>query len=88
MTTHRPSTSPRTSKASPVPHGAAGLYVLGSICEKGNRANHAIAYYELALEKDALMWVAYDALCRLGADVVEGEPGIGPLPADARGLDC
>ncbi len=57
------------SKASPVPHGAAGLYVLGSICEKGNRANHAIAYYELALEKDALMWVAYDALCRLGADV-------------------
>ena len=46
------------SKASPVPHGAAGLYVLGSICEKGHRANHAIAYYELALEKDALMWVA------------------------------
>ena len=57
------------SKASPVPHGAAGLYVLGAICEKGHRANHAIAYYELALEKDALMWVAYDALCRLGADV-------------------
>jgi anaphase-promoting complex subunit 3 len=81
------------SAQSPVPHGAAGLHVLGAICEKCERPRHAIAYYELALERDALMWVSYDALCRLGADVDphhafrRGAPHAlhaDPLPHDAE----
>ena len=52
-----------------VPHGAAGLYVLGVACQRTHRRDWAIAYFRLCLAEDALMWVAFDALCSLGADV-------------------
>ena len=53
----------------PVANGAAGLYLLGKICLKDNRHEHAIEYFALALKLDAFMWDAYEQLCALGADV-------------------
>ena len=35
---------------SPVPHGAAGLHLLGAICQRANRRKQAIEYYELSLK--------------------------------------
>lgn len=54
---------------SPVPHGAAGLHLLGVVCQHTHRRDHAVEYYRLALRLDALMWVSFDALCQLGASV-------------------
>ena len=52
----------------PVPGGAAGLVLLGKLCRRGNRTAQAIAYFELALRLDPFQWVAYAALCELGAN--------------------
>jgi len=54
---------------SPVPHGAAGLHLLGVVCQHTHRRDHAVEYYRLSLRLDALMWVSFDALCQLGASV-------------------
>lgn len=57
------------SEPCPVPHGAAGLHMLGAICQRGNRRLQAIEYFKLSLQLDPMMWVSFEALCDLGADV-------------------
>lgn len=52
-----------------IPNGAAGLYLLGLICERDNRREHAISYFALALRLDPFLWDAYEHLCKLGVDV-------------------
>ena len=37
---------------SPVPHGAAGLHLLGVVCQHTHRRDHAVEYYRLALRLD------------------------------------
>ncbi|KAJ1461799.1 hypothetical protein M885DRAFT_506926 [Pelagophyceae sp. CCMP2097] len=54
---------------SPVPHGAAGLHLLGVVCEETRRREDAIEYYTMSLDVDCLMWVSFEALCQLGARV-------------------
>lgn len=64
-----------------VPNRAAGLYVLGLACQRTHRREQAIEYYKLSLKCDNLMWIAFEALCALGAEVVD-YPGDGaPLPS-------
>ncbi|KAH8054423.1 hypothetical protein JL720_14443 [Aureococcus anophagefferens] len=38
---------------SPVPHGAAGLHLLGVVCQHTHRRDHAVEYYRLALRLGA-----------------------------------
>ena len=54
--------------ASRVPHGAAGLCLLGKIYQLSNRHANAIAAYNAALILDPMMWCAFEELCTLGAD--------------------
>lgn len=54
------------SEPCPIPNGAAGLYLLGSICRKSNRRKQAETYYRLSLEIDPLLWTSYEALCEMG----------------------
>ena len=51
-----------------VPNGSTGLYLLGLICEKDNRRDHATAYFSLALKIDPYNWDAYERLCNMGAE--------------------
>ncbi|KAE8910894.1 Cell division cycle protein 27 [Phytophthora fragariae] len=52
-----------------VPAGAAGLYLLGHVCRRGNRRQQAIACFVKSLETDPFMWSAYEQLCELGANL-------------------
>jgi hypothetical protein len=48
-----------------VPNGAAGLYLLGQVRELLTKRSDAIKAYEKALEKDPILWCAYERLCVL-----------------------
>mmetsp|Transcript_6897 Transcript_6897/g.12747 ORF Transcript_6897/g.12747 Transcript_6897/m.12747 type:complete len:783 (+) Transcript_6897:305-2653(+) len=52
-----------------VPNGAAGLYLLGLICTRDNRREHAVTYFCLALRTDPFLWDAFEQLCELGVDI-------------------
>ncbi|EQC35560.1 anaphase-promoting complex subunit 3, variant [Saprolegnia diclina VS20] len=52
----------------PIPNGAAGLFLMGSICRRVNRTEHAIEYFKASLKQDPFMWSAYEGLCELGCD--------------------
>ncbi|TDH64937.1 hypothetical protein CCR75_001552 [Bremia lactucae] len=52
-----------------VPAGAAGLYLLGRVCRRGNRRQQAEACFIKSLEIDPFMWIAYEELCELGANL-------------------
>ncbi|EGZ28162.1 hypothetical protein PHYSODRAFT_554422 [Phytophthora sojae] len=52
-----------------VPAGAAGLYLLGRVCRRGNRRQQAVACFVKSLETDPFMWSAYEQLCELGANL-------------------
>ena len=61
-------------RASVVPGGPNGLYLLGNICRSSGRREEAIECYQLALELDPMLWTAMEALSQLGqpgADVRE-----------------
>ena len=47
--------------------GAAGHLLLGRIARLTNRRNDAAAHFNAALERDPLMWQAFEELCHLGA---------------------
>ncbi|OWZ21658.1 Anaphase-promoting complex subunit [Phytophthora megakarya] len=51
-----------------VPAGAAGLYLLGRVCRRGNRRQQAVNCFVKSLEMDPFMWSAYEELCELGAN--------------------
>ncbi|MCO5567903.1 hypothetical protein L7F22_021599 [Adiantum nelumboides] len=51
-----------------VPNGAAGCYLLGSICRQTDRRQAAITHYTQALTLDLFFWSAYEDLCILGAE--------------------
>ncbi|KAG7393609.1 Cell division cycle protein 27 [Phytophthora pseudosyringae] len=51
-----------------VPAGAAGLYLLGRICRRGNRRQQAVACFVKSLEMEPFLWSAYEELCDLGAN--------------------
>uniref|UniRef100_A0A7S3JQP4 Uncharacterized protein n=1 Tax=Aureoumbra lagunensis TaxID=44058 RepID=A0A7S3JQP4_9STRA len=57
-----------TALLSVVPQGAAGFYALGEACRQTHRREAAIGYMELSLQQDPLMWVAFEALCAMGAE--------------------
>lgn len=46
--------------------GAAGLYMLGQICEKQTaRQKDALHYFQKALEINPTLWVAFEKICKL-----------------------
>ena len=49
-----------------VPNGAAGMKLLGTVCRKANRKEHARRCFEISLDLDPFMWSAYEALCEMG----------------------
>jgi anaphase-promoting complex subunit 3 len=49
-----------------VPNGAAGLYLLGTVCRKGNRKKQATACFQLCLVLEPFFWSAYEALSDMG----------------------
>lgn len=55
----------------PVPNGAAGLNILGTVCRKTQRRKRAVEYYRMSLQLDPLMWTSYEALCEMGAAMKE-----------------
>ncbi|KAL4152187.1 hypothetical protein PRNP1_009121 [Phytophthora ramorum] len=52
-----------------IPAGAAGLFLLGKVCRRGNRRQQAVACFVKSLEVDPFMWSAYEQLCELGANL-------------------
>ncbi|CAM9350201.1 unnamed protein product, partial [Chrysoparadoxa australica] len=71
-----------------VPRGAAGLYLLGKICQRLNRQDHAAEYYILSLQYDPMLWSSYEGLCDLGVSV-DPQALYGKLPPlPARAMDC
>lgn len=68
-----------------VPGGAAGLFLLGRIARLSSRQQEAAKYYSAALERDPLLWHAFQELCQLGAHRVAAlgyRVYAGPLAAD------
>eukprot|EP00962_Isochrysis_galbana_P052789 scaffold24260_cov126-Isochrysis_galbana.AAC.13 len=67
-----------------VPNGAAGLYLLGTICLRLQPAHaeraRAIKYFSRALELNPFLWSAYEALAQLGAPLPAAPPN--SLPAN------
>ena len=53
-------------EARDVPRGAHGYHLLGQICQRSSRRQHAIAYYKESLKLDSFAWASYEALCQLG----------------------
>jgi tetratricopeptide (TPR) repeat protein len=54
---------------SQVPNGAAGVYLLGQICEKQAKRKEAKEYYNRALSMDPTLWSAFERLCKLQANI-------------------
>lgn len=52
----------------PIPNGAAGLHLLGCICQSESRLEQAARYYEMSLSIDPMLWTSYEALCDLGLE--------------------
>ncbi|KAJ1626178.1 anaphase-promoting complex, cyclosome, subunit 3-domain-containing protein [Pavlovales sp. CCMP2436] len=57
------------AEAADVPNGAAGLYLLGTICFKSQRREQAARYFTRALELNPYLWSAYEGLCQLGVEL-------------------
>ncbi|CAM9225860.1 unnamed protein product [Ectocarpus sp. 12 AP-2014] len=53
----------------PIPHGAAGLRLLGLACQGAGRRESAEHYFRLSLELDPLLWVNIQSLCELGVEL-------------------
>ena len=49
-----------------IPGGAAGLYLLGCICRRGNRRESAIDYFKKCLHLDSCLWSALVQLAEMG----------------------
>ena len=49
-----------------VPNGAAGLFLLGTACRKGNRKQQAQRCFDLCLQLEPFFWGAYEALSDMG----------------------
>lgn len=56
-----------SSAARQVPGGAAGLYLLGLICQRTARRDEAKQFYRKALSLNPTLWVAAEALAGMGA---------------------
>ena len=66
----------------PIPNGAAGLHLLGNICQKSNRKTRAKQYYRMSLKLDPFLWTSYEYLCELGgADDLDPTSVFGVLPS-------
>ena len=45
--------------------GAAGYYLLGTICEQQAKQKEAAKFYNKAVELDPTLWTAFERLCKL-----------------------
>lgn len=52
-----------------VPNGAAGIYLLGQICEKQAKKKDAKDHYNRALQMDPTLWSAFERLCKLQTNI-------------------
>ena len=52
-----------------IPHGAAGLHLLGKFAMKSNQKTYAIAYLELAIQFDCYLFEAFESLTKLGGNM-------------------
>lgn len=57
------------SQLSQVPNGAAGIFLLGQICEKQTKKKEAQDYYTKALLMDPTLWCAFEKLCKLQVNI-------------------
>uniref|UniRef100_A0A7S4N5K4 Uncharacterized protein n=1 Tax=Odontella aurita TaxID=265563 RepID=A0A7S4N5K4_9STRA len=74
----------------PVPNGAAGLNLLGTVCRRTNRGRRAVDYYRMSLKLDPMMWSSYEALCEMGAaSSEEDDPTkvFGVVPASLQRIE-
>lgn len=71
--------------ATGVPHGAAGLLLLGQLCRATDRRKDAVGYLQRALRLDPFLWTAYEELCAMGADEEAREVYAGAAAAAAAG---
>jgi hypothetical protein len=46
--------------------GASGMYLLGHVCKRLNLHEEAAKWLALALQRDPLLWCAYEDLCAIG----------------------
>lgn len=56
-------------EVSSLPGGAAGLFLLGTLCRREQRKEAAQFYFFEALKYDKTCWSAFVALCDMGCDV-------------------
>eukprot|EP00347_Sterkiella_histriomuscorum_P021758 403332866 len=52
-----------------VPNGAAGLFLLGQICERQIKRKEAVDFYQKALQQDPTLWCAFERLCKLQMNI-------------------
>ena len=63
----------------PVPNGAAGFHLLGTVYKRTMRNQKAAGYFQLSLKLDPMLWMSYDALCEMGvAFSLDSKDGIDP----------
>lgn len=67
------------------PGGAAGLYLLGTICHRTGRRDEAISLYHRAVKENPTLWVAFEALANMGV-VPKAEQILG-TQTDAAALE-
>eukprot|EP00959_Pyramimonas_sp_CCMP1952_P458640 9476954-Pyramimonas_sp.AAC.2 len=54
---------------SQIPNGAAGRFLMGTICKQSEgRTAAAVEYFSQALTMDPFLWSAYEEICQLGAE--------------------
>ena len=49
--------------------GAAGYYLLGTICEQQTHQKKALKYFLKAIELDPTLWVAFEKICNLETNI-------------------
>ncbi|CAN8065049.1 unnamed protein product [Agarophyton chilense] len=68
-----------------IPGSAAGLYLLGSICQRTGRKDEAIALYRRAINANPTLWLAFEALANMG--IVTRSEVVLPGQLDSEALE-
>lgn len=75
-----------SSTSESTPGASAGLYLLGNICKQTGRKDEAISLYRRALKSNPTLWVAFEALAKMG--IVYKADDFLPNQSDATALEC
>lgn len=67
------------------PGGAAGLYLLATICQRTGRKDEAISLYRRSLNANPTLWLSFEALAGMG--IVTTSEAVLPVQSDTEALE-